>query len=465
MKFATPLLLLSLLVATGLAAAEEPSLPYTVQKSDKLIRLSRDLLVTPGAWGEVAKFNKMKDPNFITPGQVLQIPLRLLKHRPAAGRVVSAQGSVQMGGAPAVVGAPLPEGAKFQVGPNSSAVLELGDGSRVKLLPGTLAEVVSNRDYAMRDASVSGSNTWYSGIVRLAQGTVEALAAKIQRRATPLQIETPTSLVGVRGTEFRVAYEDPASRNARTEVTEGQVRADNTAQQTGADLPRGTGAVINPAQREVQVVRLLAAPDLSALPAEVQKPAGALALPALATLAGAQAWRVQVASDDKFEKIVRDLKVAGAGVELGSLDVGGWFVRVRGIDAAGIEGFDATRPLGVAQRVVRVVNASMRIVEGRTELAVAFDPPLSPALQATGLLWRDRALTQPATPPAVLTDSRWDLGALPAGLYYVQFRLAPSGAGAATTAGATTTEARVLEISPNWGVTVFDSSYPLQPLR
>lgn len=470
MKFATPLLLLGLLIATGLAAADEPSLPYTVQKSDKLIRLSRDLLVTPGAWGEVAKFNKMKDPNFITPGQVLRIPLRLLKHRPAAGRVVSAQGSVQMGGAPAVAGAPLPEGARFQVGANSSAVLELGDGSRVKLLPGTLAEVVSNRDYAMRDASVSGSNTWYSGIVRLAQGTVEALAAKIQRRATPLQIETPTSLVGVRGTEFRVAYEDPASRNARTEVTEGLVRADNTAQQTGADLPRGTGAVINPAEREVRVVTLLPAPDLSALPAEVQKPAGALALPALATLAGAKAWRVQVASDDKFEKIVRDLKVAGASVELGSLDVGGWFVRVRGIDAAGIEGFDAARPLAVAQRVVRVANAFMRIVDGRTELAVAFDPPLStsaPALQATGLLWRDRALTQPAAPPAVLAapaaaaDSRWDLGNLPPGVYYVQFRLAPAGGGAP----AVTTETRQLEISPNWGITVFDSSYPLQPPR
>lgn len=474
MKFAKPLLLLSLLIATGLAAADEPSLPYTVQKSDKLIRLSRDLLVTPGAWGEVAKFNKMKDPNFITPGQVLQIPLRLLKYRVAAGRVVSTQGSVQMGGAPAVAGAPLPEGARFQVGANSSAVLELGDGTRVKLLPGTLAEVVSNRDYAMRDASVSGSNTWFAGLVRLAQGTVEALAAKAQRRATPLQIETPTSLVGVRGTEFRVAYEDPASRNARTEVTEGLVRADNTTQQIGAELPRGTGAVINPAQREVQVVKLLPAPDLSALPAEVQKPAGALALPPLAALAGAQAWRVQVASDDRFEKIVRDLKVASASVELGSLDVGKWFVRVRGIDAAGLEGFDAARPLAVAmaQRVVRLVNASMRITDGRTEMAVAFDPPLSPAVQATGLLWRDRALTQPAAPPTVLTppaiaaapaataDSRWDLGALPAGTYYVQFRLAPAGG-----TPAVTTEARLLEISPNWGVTVFDSTYPLQPLR
>ncbi len=76
----------------------------------------------------------------------------------------------------------------------------------------------------------------------------------------------------MRGTEFRVAYDDPAARNARTEVLEGQVRADNPAHKSGADLPKGTGAVINPAQREVRVVQLLPAPDLGALPGEVLKP-------------------------------------------------------------------------------------------------------------------------------------------------------------------------------------------------
>ena len=33
----------------------EPSLPYTVKASDKLIRLSRDMLVSPQAWADVAK--------------------------------------------------------------------------------------------------------------------------------------------------------------------------------------------------------------------------------------------------------------------------------------------------------------------------------------------------------------------------------------------------------------------------
>ena len=38
--------------------AAEPSLPYTVTSRDKLIKLSREMLVQPSAWAEVAKFNK-----------------------------------------------------------------------------------------------------------------------------------------------------------------------------------------------------------------------------------------------------------------------------------------------------------------------------------------------------------------------------------------------------------------------
>lgn len=142
MRFApTAAALLTLFTAAAMAQAPlpapapapEPSLPYTVKPSDKLIRLSRDLLVTPGAWGEVARFNQMKDPNFIKPGQRLNIPLRLLKFQPAQARVVSVAGDARLAGAAATVGMAVPEGARLQTGANSSAVVQLGDGTQVKL--------------------------------------------------------------------------------------------------------------------------------------------------------------------------------------------------------------------------------------------------------------------------------------------------------------------------------------------
>lgn len=445
-------------LAQGAAPAAEPSLPYTVKPSDKLIRLSRDLLVRPGAWPEVARFNRMKDPNFIKPGQRLQIPLRLLKYQPAAARIVSSAGDVRLGGAPVTVGMAVPEGSRLQAGANSSAVVELGDGTQVKLLPGTLAEVVSNRDYAMRDASASGSTTWFSGLVRLAQGALETLATRGKNRATPLQIETPTSLVGVRGTQFRVAYEDPASRNARTEVVEGEVRADNPAQQSGANLPGGTGAVINPAEREVRVVKLLPAPDLSALPVEVTKPQAAWPMP---VLAGATAFRVQVASDEKFDRIVRDLKVTTASVDLGSLDIASWYARVRGIDAQGLEGLDSVKLVAVKEPTRwRVTSSTLAVRDGRNTLSwnaeAANGQPLA-AARYFAELSTDAGFSN-VIRRLEATGPELQLGELQAGVYFLRL--------SATQADGRSLDGGVyrFELTANWGVTVFDNGFPLVPV-
>jgi hypothetical protein len=460
--------LAALLIAAGLAQASlaqtpapstaEASLPYTVKASDKLIRLAREMLNRPADWNEVARFNGMKDPNLIKPGQRINIPLRLLKWAPSQAKVISLSGDVQAGGTALTLGAAVPEGTRVQTGANSSAVVQLGDGSQIKLLPNTLAQVVSNRDYAMRDASASGSTTWFSGLIRLSQGALETLATKLTNRANPLQIETPTSLVGVRGTQFRVAFDDPASKNARTEVLEGLVRADNPAQQSGADLPMGTGALVKPAEKDIRVVKLLDAPDLSAIPAEVVKPQGNWPLP---MLAGASAYRVQVASDSQFNQIVRDLKVTGGDTQLGSLVVGSWYARVRGIDAQGLEGFDAVKQLVVrnpAPSQWRVSNSQLSLQDGKAVLSLS-------GLQADGLplnaasysadVASDAAMTTLVASPTS-TEPKLVLGDLKPGIYYLRLRAggqAPDG------------EVYRLEIPGNWGSTVFDVGFALQKIR
>ena len=445
--------------------APEPALAYTVLASDKLIQLSRDLLINPKAWGEVAKFNQLKNPDFIKPGQRIQIPLRLLKYQAATGRVISVSGDARVGGAPATVGMPLPEGSRLQTGTNSSAMVELGDGSKITMMPNTLADVVNNRSYLMRDAGASASTTWFSGLIRLTQGALEAAALTGVKRADPLKVETPTSLVGVRGTRFRVAYEDPASRNARTEVIEGLVRADNPAQQSGADLPKGTGAVINPAQREVRVVQLLAAPNLDTLPGEINKPQALWPMP---VLQGAEAFRVQVARDAQFAQIVRDMRVTTASVDLSSLDNATWYARVRGIDAQGLEGFDASRlievktPPPTPAPVVRwrVVSATLSQKNGENRLtwvpAMADGQPVKAADFltdiATDIAFTQGLQSQRSTEPSLV------LGPMAAGTYYVRLRAN------LTDNGMTESGVYRMDISPNWGITVFDSGFPLVPV-
>ena len=441
----------------------EPSLSYTVKPSDKLIRMSSDMLVNPQAWNEIAKYNGLKNPNVIFPGQKLNIPLRFLKFQPADGKVISAEGDVLLSDTPMQVGAAVTNGSKFRTGPNSSAVIELADGSRVKLLPNSLAEIVSSRNYAMRDASQSGSSTWFSGLLRLSAGALEALASKTTQRATPLQIETPTSLVGVRGTAFRVAFDDPAGKNSRTEVTEGSVRADNTSQQSGVDLPMGTGAVVNPAEKEVLAVKLLPAPDMTAVATDVFKPAGIWFLP---VVAGASAYRVQVASDQGFDKIVRDLKVSSGSVEIASLPKGSWFARVRGIDAKGLEGFDSVKLIAVKDGQWRISDSSMRIVDGKTMLSWAGATPDGQAMP-TGtysvVVATDAALTQ-AVASAEGSNAKLDLGALKAGIYFLRLSSKPLPD---TTAANSAADSEIyrFEISANWGETVFYKTSALQAVR
>ena len=326
------------------APAAEPSLPYTVKPKDKLIVLSVQILNNPQDWTEVARFNQLKNPNAITPGQVINFPTRLMKSQQVEGKVISTYGDVKLSGSAAAVGNPINEGSKLQTGVNSSAVVELADGSRITLLPNTLAELVTSRNYAGRDAASSGSTNLFSGLIRLAQGALDTLASKTARRATPLQIVSPTSTIGVRGTQFRVAYDDPVSKTTRTEVLEGLVRADNPAQNVGVDLPQGKGAVLNPTSSDIKVADLLKAPDLSATPTDILKP---LALWPMPALDGAKSYRVQIAIDDSFNKIVRDLVVTNGRADLANLPNGSWFARVRGIDANGLEGYDSAKAVQV----------------------------------------------------------------------------------------------------------------------
>ncbi len=434
----------------------EPSLTYIIKPSDKLIRFSRDMLVSTKAWNDVARYNQLKNPDVIFPGQRLEIPLRYLKSKPASGTVVSAEGDVTLGGSATQPGAPVGDGSQIKTGSNSSAVIELGDGSRFKILPDSVAEVVTNRDYAMRDASASGSTNWFSGLMRLSVGTLEAVASKAARRATPLQVETPTSLVGVRGTEFRVAYDDPAAKSARTEVIEGKVRADNPAQQSGADLPTGTGAVVKPTEKEVKVVILLPAPDLGNISAEVLKPPGTWLMP---VLAGASAYRVQVSSDEKFDKIVRDLKVGTDRADLASLANGNWFARVRGIDGQGLEGFDTVKLIAVKDGQWRVSYSSMSLVGGKTVLSWIGQQSSGQPMVASSysaLIARDEALTQTVVKAeAPSSTPRMELGDLKPGVYFIRLS---SNSGLAS-------EIYRFEIPTNWGKSVFDQTSSLQAVK
>lgn len=339
-------LALALCALTGSAwsaSTAEPMVAFEVVPADTLIGLSRDVLLTPDAWREVARLNRLSNPNRIVPGQVLRIPTRLMRATPVPARLAGSSGDVRVDDALAVEGNALSAGQTVQTGPTASAVIELADGSRLRLPPSSLAEVMASQNLGVRPAGSNASSGtsrggWFRGALRVLRGSVEVLATKVLR-ATPLQVVTPTAVVGVRGTGFRVGFDEAANGTTRVEVVEGIIRFEAAKQDTGADVAAGFGAVTDAAGTVPRVVKLLAPPDLSSLPGRFERPIVRFALPTETS-----ALRVQVAADAAFDRIVIDQRVEpGAEVRIVGLDDANWQLRSRRIDAQGLEGFDARR--------------------------------------------------------------------------------------------------------------------------
>ena len=320
------------------AHAQEAVVELTVTRSDTMIGLSRQMLITPQAWREVATLNRLRDPNRITPGQVLRIPQRLMRSAPAPAKLVSVVGDVRVDGVAGVVGAEVAEGQKLQTADGASAVLAMADGSRLRLPPSSLAEVAASRTYGGRNNEPGSNDGWFAGALRVLRGSVEVFATKVLR-AKPLEVITPTAVVGVRGTQFRVSFDEAANASTRSEVVEGVVRLDAGKQAPGVDLRGGFGAVNDAGSAAPRVAKLLDAPDLAGVPELFERPLVRFK-PATPT----EVLRVQVAEDSAFDRIVSDQRVpAGTDVRIAGLGDARWYLRARRVDAQGIEGFDASR--------------------------------------------------------------------------------------------------------------------------
>lgn len=362
-----PLALVTLMAASWPAWGDDAALSYTVVPHDTLIGLGRTLLVRPGNWPEVARLNALPDPNYIVPGQVLQIPMRLLRATQVPAQLVSVEGEVTMAGQPARAGDALQPGQSLATAANSSAVLLLGDGSRVKLVPLSETTLQEHRRFGLRpNAQASAPQEGlFAATMRLVRGGIEVLAAKV-RRAKPLEVTTPTAVIGVRGTEYRVHLQDGVSN---TEVLEGRVRADAVGA-SGADVAAGFGAALKAGQAPA-VVALPPAPDLSGVPARFERPLLRFTVPG-ETLP----LRVQVAADAAFDRVLRDEWVpAGEEVRLAGLDDGVWQLRVRRVGPQGVEGFDSRREVTLKARpeppAAMSPRANAKTIVGPVELAWA----------------------------------------------------------------------------------------------
>ena len=320
-------------------ATDNLTYTHTAKAGDTLINLAKRYLINPQNWQSLQKLNKIADPHRIRPGTAIRIPLGDMKTTAAMTNVVSIEGPVESTAGTLKVGSAISEGQSIKTGENGFVTLKLADGSTL---------VVQSKSQVRLDLARTIANTGGVPVTRatLESGRVEAKVQKRSDAAGRFEIVTPTSNMGVRGTEFRVAS-DVDGKASRGEVLDGIVNVTDAAATKNLNLTAGFGIVVEKGRQPIQPVKLSAAPDLQAT-AKLQE--RVLLRFKFAELSGASGYRAQVAADSAFTDLRAEGVFKTAEAKFADLADGTYFLRVRAIDTNGIEGSDAVTPFRLKAR-------------------------------------------------------------------------------------------------------------------
>ena len=327
-RFAWCWMLLVLLACAPASAAEEWS--YRVRPGDTLWDLAGDYLKPGIAWQKLQAHNGIANPYQLPPGTTLRFPLAWLHLQPARAKVVAVRGEASVSGVDAA--GPVTAGMEFGIGTvlrtarDATLSLQFADGSRLLLQGGS--------ELRLDRLSRYGKSGMVDTRLRLQRGRITNEVVRKRGGSPAFIVDTPNSTSAVRGTRFRV---NAGEAQTQTEVTEGTVAVN--AGKRNANVGRGQGTVASNAQPgALRAVALLPAPDLSGIPASFN---GARATPTWTPIAGAQRYRVQASDTATFDTLVVDAETNDTRLDLPVLQPGSYFLRIRGIDAQGLEGRDA----------------------------------------------------------------------------------------------------------------------------
>ena len=312
----------------GTVTAADPSdaaLALTVRVGDTLIGIQQRYLEPTHDWRALQRLNRIADPRKLQPGAQLQIPLDWLRWSVLPVEVIHVRGSVSGNRGPLAVGMRLAQGDSFDTGAQGALTLRFADGALAAFAPQTRATLGLARETPFGGVSATR--------IDLERGAVETTVTPLRTPASRFDVRTPRVVTAVRGTRFRVAQDEQASRH---EVLEGRVAAQGEGSGV-VEIAQGSGLRAQGGQLG-DVVRLLPAPDLSAIPPRIERTSQLLQVPAMA---GATGWRWQVARDGAFVQREQEARTVGPSWLLTGLPDGAYQLRVRAADGQSLEGADA----------------------------------------------------------------------------------------------------------------------------
>jgi len=322
----------SLLILSTRVSAEEWT--YTVRAGDNLWNLTEQHLTSMRYVKRLQQLNKIQNPNVIQPGTKIRIPVSWTRyHFEAQALIVGVHGvvTIQRKDAsvrlPAELGMQLFVGDEIQSENDSFVTVEFLDKSRLR--------VQDNSHVRLENMEIFGDYGLVDTLIDLQNGRTENFVSPEPDTGTRFRIQTPSAISSVRGTDFRVGVLNEGEHTS-SEVLTGSVQVSGETRRI--KVPAGFGAVTTQGAPPSKPVTLLPPPDLSetstfyeSLPLVVN----------LKPLEKAQSYRAQIAIDKNFENLWVEFTTAQLPFRDGDVPDGDYWLRVRGIDASGIEGQNA----------------------------------------------------------------------------------------------------------------------------
>lgn len=314
-----------------IAAETLPEWRYSVRPGDNLIQFSNRHLINPDDWHVLQKLNGIKNPRRLHLGQIIRVPLALVKQTPAPVEVLLVSGHVGLVTSDKSlqtleIGQLLSAGAELSTGQNSRLDLKFADGSVVTMQP--------NSSMKLDTLSMYSGGGMVDTKLRLQRGKVEVAANPKHQQGNQMQIVTPSAVAAVRGTHFRVAAD---TTSIKQETLEGNVAFSAAGEEVA--VKKGFGSLSEGGAPPLPPVLLLAAPSTEKLPVKLDS------VPVVFNMTpqdGAVTWLGQVSSDVQFNTILVENLSKGNTLTLAGIPDGKYYLKVRAKDQNGLEGYDAT---------------------------------------------------------------------------------------------------------------------------
>jgi len=306
---------------------------YVVSTGDNLWDISKRYLRSATDWSKVQKINQLQDPNWVKPGTRLRIPMSWIAENSVGAAVSAAQGRCTVLRSDGLqetlaAGAELHLGDRVQTFDESTLAITFADSSIVIL--------DANSVLALDHLSAYGNTGMVDSRLRLLKGRLETDVESAKGPGSRFEIHTASAISAVRGTHYRMSASEEDAKS-RIEVTGGIVDVASSSAVSNVELNRGYGSVVEAGQAPLPPQALLEAPSLISLPNTLSRANWTINW---TPVPGAEGYRARLADSASFETIQWQLVTSDTSLKLPALSDGTYYLRIRAIDALGLEGLE-----------------------------------------------------------------------------------------------------------------------------